>query len=350
MNAATPLPRRHVGRTALEVTVLGYGAAPIGGFRFRIPERDAIAMVETAHDRGINHFDTSPYYGYGRSELRIGAALRDRPRGSYVLSTKVGRWLRPLRDGEEPPPGWGGGGRTGGLRFAATFDYSYDGVMRSIEQSHLRLGIPRIDILYVHDLDFWTTRDRDLLDRRIRQLIDDGGFRALDELRRAGVVGAIGCGLNETDTSLRLARAAEFDCILLAGRYTLLEQGALAEFLPYVASRGMSVIIGGPFNSGILAGEVRPGAKYDYADAPAAIVAKAQRIEAVCRRHDVPLAAAALQFPLGHEAVCSVIPGATSSAELEQNVANMRRPIPPALWQELRHEKLLDPAAPVPVA
>jgi D-threo-aldose 1-dehydrogenase len=345
---SAPLPRRRVGRTSLEVTTLGYGAAPIGGFRVSIPERDAIAMVETAHDRGVNHFDTSPYYGYGRSELRVGAALRDRPRDGYVLSTKVGRWLRPLRDGEEPPPGWGSGGRTGGLRFAATFDYSYDGVMRSIEQSQLRLGIPRIDILYVHDLDYWTTRDRALLDQRIRQLIDEGGHRALDELRRAGAIGAIGCGLNESDTSLRLARLADFDCILLAGRYTLLEQGALGEFLPYVAARGMSVVIGGPFNSGILAGEVKPGAKYDYADAPAAIVEKARRIEAVCRRHGVPLAAAALQFPLAHPAVCSVIPGAVSTAELEQNLASMRREIPAALWQELRAEGLLDPAAPVP--
>jgi D-threo-aldose 1-dehydrogenase len=219
--------------------------------------------------------------------------------------------------------------------------------MRSIEQSHLRLGIAKIDILYIHDLDFWTVRDRDLLEQRFKQAMD-GGYRALDELRRAGVIAAIGCGLNESDMCLRFARAGDFDCMLLAGRYTLLEQGALAEFLPYAAQRGMSVVIGGPFNSGILTGNVKPGAKYDYADAPPALVERAQLLEAVCGRHGVPLAAAALQFPLGHPAVCSVIPGAIAVAELEQNVANVRRPIPAALWAELRHERLLDPAAPVP--
>jgi D-threo-aldose 1-dehydrogenase len=343
----TSLPRRRVGRTKLEVSVLGFGGAPVGGFRVRLAERDALRLIETAHQHGVNHFDTSPYYGYGRSELRVGAALRDRPRESYVLSTKVGRWLRPLRDGEQPPPAWSSGGRTLGLRFLATFDYSYDGVMRSIEQSHLRLGIPRIDILYIHDLDFWTVRDSDLLEQRFRQAMD-GGYRALDDLRRAGVVSAIGCGLNESEMCLRFARAGDFDVMLLAGRYTLLEQGALAAFLPYAASRSMSVVIGGPFNSGILTGNVKPGAKYDYADAPPALIERAQRLEAVCGRHGVPLAAAALQFPLGHPAVCSVIPGAVTVAELEQNLENIRRPIPPALWEELRRERLIDDAAPVP--
>jgi D-threo-aldose 1-dehydrogenase len=231
--------------------------------------------------------------------------------------------------------------------FLPRFDYTYDGVMRSLEHSHLRLGISRIDVVLVHDVDFWTTQDRAALEERFRTVMESG-FRALDELRRAGVIGAIGVGLNEADTSLRFLRAGDFDCVLLAGRYTLLEQGALAEFMPECTKRGASVILGGPFNSGILAGAIRPGATYDYNAAPPAILDKARRIEAVCARHKVPLAAAALQFPLGHQAVCSVIPGALSVAEVQQNVAHMQRPIPPDLWADLAHEKLLDPAAPVP--
>lgn len=337
-----PTALRPLGRTGLQVTQLGFGAAPIGGFRATLPDTEANEIIQSACDSGINFFDTSPYYGYGRSELRVGAVLRDQPRDSYVLSTKVGRWMRPVRDGETVA-GW----RQGGLRFAPTFDYSYDGVMRSIEQSHLRLGIARIDVLLIHDVDFFTTRDQALFEQRFREAMD-GGYRALDELRRAGVVKAIGVGLNNTDACLRFVEAGEFDCVLLAGRYTLLEQGALAELLPLCERRAISVIIGGPFNSGILTGGVRPGAKYDYADAPPEIIARAQGIEAICRRHGVPLAAAALQFPLAHAAVCAVIPGALSSSEVEQNVNLMRRKIPATLWAELKDSGLLDRSAPVP--
>ncbi len=216
-----------------------------------------------------------------------------------------------------------------------------------MEQSYLRLGLDRIDIALIHDVDFWTIRDQAVLEERFRTVMD-GGYRALHELREQGVIGAIGCGLNESEMCLRFARAGDFDCMLLAGRYTLLEQGALATFLPYCAERGMSVILGGPFNSGILAGPVREGAPYDYVAAPPEVVAKARAIEAVCRRHDTPLPAAALQFVLAHPVVCSVIPGALARAEVEANIAHLRRPIPAALWQELASEGLLDPTAPVP--
>jgi D-threo-aldose 1-dehydrogenase len=263
-----------------------------------------------------------------------------------VLSTKIGRRMRVPPPGEAPPAGMRPNGLPG---FVPVFDYSYDGVMRSLEQSFLRLGIARIDLLLVHDVDFWTVRDHAVLEERFRTVMDSG-YRALDELRRAGVIGAIGCGLNETEMCLRFARAGDFDCMLLAGRYTLLEQaGPLGEFLPYCQERGMSVIIGGPYNSGILAGPpVREGAPYDYEAAPPAVVEKARRIEAVCARRGVPLPAAALQFPLAHPAVCAVIPGALSRAEVEQNLARMARPIPAALWAELRREGLLEPGAPVP--
>lgn len=339
-----PTQRRRLGRTALEVTALGFGAAPIGGFRATMPDRDAIAVVDAAWEQGVRLFDTSPFYGYGRSELRIGAALRDRPREEFVLSTKVGRVLRTLRPGEPPPAGLRQGGLPG---FVPEFDYSYGGIMRSVEQSCLRLGLSRLDVLLIHDVDFWTIRDEALLEERFRTVMD-GGYRALDELRRAGVVGAIGCGLNESAMCLRFARAGDFDCMLLAGRYTLLEQGALADLLPWCEQRGVSIILGGPFNSGILAGPVREGAWYDYAPAPPALVERARRIEAVCARHGVPLPAAALHFPLAHPAVASVIPGALSPQEVAQNAAHLRRPIPADLWAELRHEGLLDAAAPTP--
>jgi D-threo-aldose 1-dehydrogenase len=339
----TALARRKIGRTPLEVTTLGLGGAPLGGFRVTIPDKEGVALVDAAHAAGVNFFDTSPFYGYGRSELRMGAALREKPRDSFVLSTKIGRVMRAGRPGETVE-----GLRANGLPgFLPRFDYSYDGIMRSLEHSHLRLGIARIDVVLVHDVDFWTTQDRVVLEARFREVMD-GGFRALDELRRDGIIGAIGVGLNEADTSLRFLRAGDFDCVLLAGRYTLLEQGALAEFMPECSRRGVSVILGGPFNSGILAGGVKPGATYDYNAAPQPILERAQRIEAVCARHGVPLAAAALQFPLAHPAVCSVIPGALSVAEVQQNVAHMQRRIAPGLWAELAQEGLLDKAAPVP--
>jgi D-threo-aldose 1-dehydrogenase len=339
-----PTQQRRIGGTALHVTALGFGAAPIGGFRATIAEAQAQSLLDAAWEGGVRFFDTSPFYGYGRSELRVGHALRQRPRAEFVLSTKIGRVMRPLLPGEAPPADLRANGLPG---FVPRFDYTYDGVMRSLEHSHLRLGLDRIDVALIHDIDFWTIRDQAVLEDRFRTVME-GGYRALHRLREQGVIGAIGCGLNETDMCLRFARAGDFDCMLLAGRYTLLEQGALAEFLPYCATRGMSVILGGPFNSGILAGAVKDGAPYDYVAAPPDIVARARRIEAVCTRHDVPLPAAALHFVLAHPVVCSVIPGALSRAEVEANIAHLRRAIPAALWGELKAEGLLDPAAPVP--
>jgi len=339
-----PAERRRVGRTGLMVSALGFGGAPIGGFRAAIPDAEATALLEAAYAGGVALFDTSPFYGYGRSELRMGAVLRNKPRGSFVLSTKVGRWMRAARAGEAPPPRFRPNGLPG---FHPTLDYSYDGVMRSLEQSHMRLGLDRIDIVLIHDIDTWSTGDDAVTERHFRTVME-GGYRALAELRGAGVIGAIGCGLNQWEWCLRFARAGDFDTMLLAGRYTLLEQGAISEFLPECERRGMSVIVGGPYNSGILAGPPREGATHDYVPAAAPLIERARRLHAVCERHGVPIGAAALQFPLAHPAVCSVIPGALSVAEVEQNVARLRRPIPAALWQELRHEGLLDPAAPIP--
>jgi D-threo-aldose 1-dehydrogenase len=340
----TALERRRVGKTKLEVTTLGLGGAPMGGFRATIPETEAIALTDAAYEAGVRYFDTSPFYGYGRSELRMGAALREKPREDFVLSTKIGRILHAMKPGEKTPPEF----RENGLpAFAPVFDYTYDGVMRSLEHSHLRLGLAKIDIALVHDVDFWTIKDRAILDQRFKTVMDSG-FKALDELRKAGVIGAIGVGINESDTSLRFIKAGDFDCMLLAGRYTLLEQGALAEFLPECVKRSVSVILGGPYNSGILTGGVSDTATHDYAQAPAPLIEKARKIEAICKRHGVELGAAAMQFPLFHPALCAVIPGALSVREVKQNVERMSAKIPSELWSELRREKLLDPGAPTP--
>ncbi len=336
--------RRRIGRTGLEVTTLGLGGAPMGGFRATISDKEAVELVEEAYAAGVRYFDTSPFYGYGRSELRMGAALREKPRGDYVLSTKIGRIMHVLRPGERRPPDFRENGLPG---FVPEFDYTYDGVMRSLEQSHLRLGLAKIDIVLVHDVDFWAIKDREILDHRFRTVMESG-FHALDELRKAGVIGAIGVGINEADTSLRFIQAGDFDCMLLAGRYTLLEQGALHEFLPECVNRGVSVILGGPYNSGILTGGVKPGATHDYVPAPASLIDKAQRIEAICKRHGVELGAAALQFPLFHPAVCSVIPGALSAREVTQNVERLKVRIPADLWSELKQEKLIEAEAPTP--
>ena len=289
----TVLPKRRVGKTKLEVTTLGLGGAPMGGFRATISDAEAVALSDAAYDGGVRYFDTSPFYGYGRSELRMGAALRDKPREEFVLSTKIGRILHAMKPGEKKPADFRENGLPG---FAPVFDYTYDGVMRSLEHSHLRLGLAKIDIALIHDVDFWTIKDRKILDERFKTVMD-GGFKALDELRKAGVIGAIGVGINESDTSLRFIKAGDFDCMLLAGRYTLLEQGGLEEFLPECVKRNVSVILGGPYNSGILTGGVKPGATHDYvggARAPDREGAEdrggvpAPRRRAGRRRHAVP--------------------------------------------------------------
>lgn len=338
------LPKRRVGKTKIEVTTIGLGGAPMGGFRATIPDAEAHALTEAAWDLGVRYYDTSPFYGYGRSELRMGGALREKPREDFILSTKIGRIMHPMRPGEQKPADFRENGLPG---FAPVFDYTYDGVMRSLEHSHLRLGLARIDIALIHDVDFWTIKDREVLNQRFKTAMDSG-FKALDELRKAGIIGAIGVGINESDTSLRFIQAGDFDCMLLAGRYTLLEQGALEAFLPECTRRNVSVILGGPYNSGILTGGVKDNTTHDYAQAPRELIEKARRIESICQRHGVELGAAAMQFPLFHPAFCAVIPGALSTAEVKQNVSRISARIPVELWSELKREKLIDPSSPTP--
>ncbi len=335
-----PLGKRKLGSSTLHVTQLGFGGAPLGDLYQRLDENVSLASIRAAHDAGLNLFDTAPLYGHGLSEHRFGHVLRQLPRDSFVLSTKIGRVLLSKDPAEIERGQW-----QGGLDFEPVFDYSYDGVLRALQDSLQRLAMPQIDILLIHDVDVWTHGDQ--IDRRFDEVME-GGYRAMVELRRNGHVRAIGVGVNEADMCARFARAGDFDCMLLAGRYTLLEQGALDDFLPLCEEKDIGIMLGGPFNSGILATGARPGAKYNYADAPPEIMERVGRIERVCDRHGVPLAAAAIQFPLGHCKVASIIPGAVSPAEIERNLATMKVEIPTELWADLRDEGLLRGDAPVP--
>jgi len=320
-----------IGTTRVRVTRLGLGTGPLGGWPAPVSEDDALRTIDAAWQEGIRYFDTAPLYGYGRSEAWLGRALRTVPRAEYVISTKVGRLLR------EPAVELRAFFQGTGTSLRPIWDFSYAGARRSLEESLERMQLERIDVALIHDPD-------DHLDEAL-----DGAYVALAELRTAGALGAIGAGMNRTRALTYLIERAELDCVLIAGRYTLLEQGALAELLPIAARRGTSVIVGGVYNSGILA-DPRPGATYNYAPAPAPLIERALRLKATCERHAVPLRAAALQFPLAHPAVAAVVVGARDPEEVRENAALMRVRIPPALWQALRGEGLLDAASPVPVA
>lgn len=335
-----PRAKRRLGKSGLEVTVLGLGGAPLGDFYALLPEEEALATVSAAYTQGLRLFDTAPLYGNGLSEHRFGHVLRRLRPHDFVLCTKVGRHLLP-EAAERIDRGW----FTGGLNMRCAVDYSYDGTMRAIDQSFQRLGIDRIDVLHIHDVDIWTHGDA--YEQRFREAME-GAYPALHKLRQEGVIGAIGVGVNETGPLMRFAAAGDFDCFMLAGRYTLLEQGALDDLLPLCAAKGIGILIAGPYNSGILASGAVPGAKYNYREAPPEIMDRVARIEAVCRRHAVPLPAAALQFPLGHPSVAAMVPGAVTPAEVERNVALLTQPIPPAFWAELKQDDLLRSDAPTP--
>ena len=330
---------RNLGKTALRVTEIGFGGAPLGNLFAIVTEPDAQASLATAWDNGCRFFDTSPLYGYGLSERRIGDALREKPRDQYVLSTKVGRLLRPgagrdsVADFRSPMP------------FHGEFDYSYDATMRSIEDSLQRLGLDHIDVALIHDIgrDWHGDRQPEMFRSAMK-----GSAKALAELRAAGKVGAIGIGVNETDVCESALQEADFDCFLLAGRYTLLEQEPLERLFPACRKRNVSMIIGGAFNSGLLARVGQPDATYNYGAVPPEIAKRAVALHEVCAHHNVPLPAAALQFPLAHPVVATVIPGARNPAEVASHWQWARLKIPAALWDDLRAHGLLHAQAPVP--
>lgn len=332
--------RRILGRGNLTLTGLGLGGAPLGNLYQAVDEADADDVVATAWQGGIRYFDTAPLYGSGLSERRMGRALARRPRQDYVLSSKVGWLIEPDGGVQQDGPYVGLDGSR------RRCDYGYDATLRSLEASLQRLGMDSIDIVYIHDLD--TACHGEALEQRYGEAMR-GAYRALAELREQGVIGAIGLGVNEWQVCARMLAEADPDVFLLAGRYSLLDQSALISFLPACVQRGVGVVIGGAFNSGILATGAVPDARYDYKPAPRDILLRTERLDAICRQHDVPLAAAALQFPSFHPAVVSVLPGARKVAEMAANIDLFERPVPPALWGELKAEGLLPPEAPVPV-
>ena len=326
----------------LTFTNLGFGAAPLGNLYSAIGDDEAQAILDKAWDGGVRYFDTAPLYGLGLSETRLNRFLRGKSRDDYLLSTKVGRLMRVSAPEE----------RTGIGRWfevptrREAYDYSGDGIMRSIEFSLERLGIDRLDILYVHDLDIFTHGSQEASDARIDEFFGQGGYDALVSLRESGVVQAFGGGINEWTVCQTLAERGDFDLFLLAGRYTLLEQGALDTFLPLCEQHGIGIVIGGPYNSGILASGPVPGAWYNYDPAPDEILERVGRIEAVCRSHGTRMIDAAFQFPLRHPAVVSVIPGGQSVDQMASNLAVAEAEIPAGLWAELKSEGLMRADAP----
>lgn len=328
--------KRHIGETALEVTTLGLGCATLAGIFSRVPADQARATVKHALDASINYVDTAPQYGLGRSEHLVGDVVREaavRP----ILSSKVGRLLQPVDPANQDKGNW-----VDPLPFNQRYDYSYDGVMRSYEDSRQRLGLDRVDILYVHDIGEATHGVEG--NKPLWAQLAGGGYKALRELRDSGAVKAIGLGVNEWQVLMDAFALGDWDVFLLAGRYTLLEQTSLAPFMTTCIARKASVVVGGPFNSGILVG----GDKFNYAKAPADVVARVRAIEAVCQEFDVPLPAAALQFPLTHPAVCNVLPGPRSSAELDGILAWWNEKIPAELWTTLASKGLLAEGTPIP--
>ena len=306
---------RPVGRTGLEVSLLGFGAAPLANLYRDVPESEAYETVHAALEQGVTYFDTAPAYGAGVSETRLGVALEGVPRDQFTLSTKVGRWFGP--DGER------------------VADYSRDGVLRSLEASLERLKLDYVDIVHIHDAD-----------HHYREAIE-GAYPTLADLRSQGVIRAVSVGMNQWQMLLDFANAGEFDCFMLAGRYTLLEQDALG-FMDMCAEQGISILAAGVYNSGILATGAKPGAKYNYRDAPSEIMEKTQALEAVCARYGVPLTAAAMQFPLGHPAVASLVIGCSSPSRIARNLEAIDYHIPADLWAALRAENLIASGVPLP--
>ena len=319
------MKRRRIGKTALEVTEISFGGAAIGGLYRAAPRESAEATIAAAWDAGIRYFDTAPFYGFGLSEHRMGDVLREKPRDSYVLSTKVGRLLSPVPESQVPDHGY-----VEPLPFRVDYDYSYDGIMRSVEFSLARLGLNRIDILLVHDIGAYT-HGEEANRKHFRDLMD-GGLRALEALKSGGAISAFGLGVNEVQICLDVMSRASIDCILLAGRYTLLDRAATGELLPLCAKTETSLIVGGVFNSGILATGPLPGAHFDYGPADRDVLDRVERMEDIATRNDIPLAAAALQYPLRDPNVATVLIGTAKPSSLGRNLANLTTSVPEEAW------------------
>lgn len=314
----TPMERRRLGSTGVELSVLALGGAPLGGLYEPVPDSQADQTIRAALGHGLHYLDTAPHYGAGRSELRIGRGLAGLHRESFVVSTKVGRRLRPRRP-DEPPDQEGFPDEP---LYKREWDWSREGIRQTLYQSLERLGLDRVDVAYLHDPDHH------------EDLVYAEAYPALAALRNEGVVTAIGAGMNQNAMLTRFVQRLDLDVVLCAGRFTLLDRSALTDLLPVCEERGVAVVVGGAFNSGLLA-DPRPGARYDYAPVPPDLLARTERLRDICAAHDVPLPAAALQFPLRHPAVTSVLVGCRTPQEVDDNVAMFGREIPEALWQQL---------------
>jgi D-threo-aldose 1-dehydrogenase len=331
------LKTRRVGKTGVEVTELGFGSATLAGLFAAVPDDQARGAATAALDAGITYFDTAPQYGFGRAEHLVGDALRDRRKG-IVLSSKVGRLLKPYTGTETSRANW-----VQPFPFEQVYDYSYDAIMRSVEDSRQRLGLAEIDMLFVHDIGV-ATHGVEQNAIYWKQLDAGGGYRALQDLKKAGSVKAIGLGVNEWEVLMDAFKLGDWDVFLLAGRYTLLEQTSLDPFLTTCMKRGASVIAAAPFNGGALMGT----GKWNYGTAPQAIIDRVHQLEAFCKAQNVPIGAAALQFALTHPAVCSVLTGPRSAAELKSTLAWWNTPIPDSFWHDLAAAKLVAPGTPLP--
>jgi D-threo-aldose 1-dehydrogenase len=343
----------HERSAPLRFSALGFGSAAIAGMYRDVTHAQALATVDAAWDAGVRYFDTAPFYGYTKGEHRLGAALSSRNRDEFVLSTKAGRMLTPIGAGDAAASL---GGWVNPYPFTVRFDYTRDAILRSFEDSLQRLGMARIDVLLVHDIGSYTHGSEPETAAHYWRQLSESGFKALDELRSAGVVRAVGLGVNESAVIVDALREFDPDCALLAGRYTLLEQTVLDDLLPICDARGVGVLIGGAFNSGVLArGRGAPAhspdgsrAAFNYASAPPEIVTRVERLVAVCEAFGVPLSAAALQFPYAHPAVKSIVTGTRSPDEKIDNARGFALPIPLAFWDKLKELGLIDQRSPVP--
>lgn len=334
------LDRKSLGRSGLKLSVLGFGGTGLGNMYLPMSEAASMQALTAAYAAGVRYYDTAPLYGHGLSELRTGAGLRSFDDLEVIVSSKVGWRLKPA---------FGAPTEAGLFRDITAFqrynDYSYDGAMRSFEDSLNRLGRDRIDIVMIHDVD---RRNQGARFEEVFAQAMAGAYKAILSLREQGTITAIGCGLNDWEACQAFAEAGDFDCFLLAGRYTLLEQASLESFLPLCEKRGIGIVLGGPYNSGILASGAMPGAWFNYEPATDEVLKKVRAIEKICAAHGALLKAAALQFPLHHPCVASVIPGISKAGELDENLRMLRTSVPDALWRDLKSAGLMDARAPTP--
>ena len=330
-----------ITKKQLKIKNISYGTAVLGNYYEVLSNDEASQVINKAFDLGINYFDTAPLYGFGLSEHRVGMNLQLKDRDSYILSTKVGRLLSPADPKEIDRGPW-----KGGLNFNPYYDYSYDGTMRCIEESMHRLGISKIDILHIHDVDYFTHKEKHLVEKYFSEAIK-GAYKALEELRRNGDISAISIGINEFEMAERFLKEVDVDCVMLAGRYTLLEQNSLKTFLPLCEKNKVDILLAAPFNSGILAGSEK-NLNWNYAKASKELIDKVHSLKKICGNYNIPLAAAAIQFPLAHPVVKTVVTGAVNVKELEDNVSYLDVKIPNDFWQELKELNLIAKESPVP--